>query len=429
MLGALAVIPGLIGLLGTERFGLLSLFWIVGGYFSILDLGLGRAVTISTAELAAKGAPVSARFGVTGTALVCLLTLGAVVTVCIAFVILFDMVGLPLSTVELAEEAKIAFLVLLPTVPLQLASAAIRGHLEGIGAFRLLNLIRAPFGVLLLIGPYLCAQVDTHLVWASLSILLVRLIYFGALVRALALTEQIGFCATLAIVQRHSERRVLIGLLRVGGWISLSSALGPIVIYTDRFVIALFLGGTAVAAYSVPFDLIARFPFLVASACSVLLPALIHATAFTVQDEKAGETWMRTFRYATSATIVFSFGGVALGWFILPHFMMWWVGPEFSANTVDIARYLLVAFAINAVAQVPLTGLQAMRDTRIVAMIHLFEVGPYLLLLFWAVEHHGVAGAAVACIVRAIVDCLLLTSAYRRRFAKHLPIGLSWRSK
>ena len=39
---AAASIPSLIAALGTTRFGVLSLAWIVVGYFSLFDLGLGR---------------------------------------------------------------------------------------------------------------------------------------------------------------------------------------------------------------------------------------------------------------------------------------------------------------------------------------------------------------------------------------------------
>src|SRR6476646_2125621 len=47
---AIAVIPYLIHGLGTERYGLLTLVWAGIGYFSLFDLGLGRALTKLAAE-------------------------------------------------------------------------------------------------------------------------------------------------------------------------------------------------------------------------------------------------------------------------------------------------------------------------------------------------------------------------------------------
>ena len=49
MLAAMAAAPFLLHTLGTERLGVLSLIWVVVGYVSFLDLGLGRAVTVAVA--------------------------------------------------------------------------------------------------------------------------------------------------------------------------------------------------------------------------------------------------------------------------------------------------------------------------------------------------------------------------------------------
>ena len=45
MLVALACIPPLVMLLGTPRFGLLTLLWAVVSTLGVFDLGVGRALT------------------------------------------------------------------------------------------------------------------------------------------------------------------------------------------------------------------------------------------------------------------------------------------------------------------------------------------------------------------------------------------------
>ena len=45
LITAVFAIPFLIKGLGIERFGVLTLAWMVIGYFSLFDLGLGRALT------------------------------------------------------------------------------------------------------------------------------------------------------------------------------------------------------------------------------------------------------------------------------------------------------------------------------------------------------------------------------------------------
>src|SRR5882762_6152548 len=45
LVAALFAIPLLIRGLGTDRFGVVTLAWILIGYFSVFDLGFGRALT------------------------------------------------------------------------------------------------------------------------------------------------------------------------------------------------------------------------------------------------------------------------------------------------------------------------------------------------------------------------------------------------
>ena len=52
---ALVTIPWLIRGLGTDRYGIMTLSWMVLGYFSLFDLGLGRALTKMVAEKLGAG--------------------------------------------------------------------------------------------------------------------------------------------------------------------------------------------------------------------------------------------------------------------------------------------------------------------------------------------------------------------------------------
>src|SRR5712692_6689840 len=50
MVVAVVAIPPLVRGLGVARFGLLSLAWILIGYFSLFDLSMGRALTKMVAD-------------------------------------------------------------------------------------------------------------------------------------------------------------------------------------------------------------------------------------------------------------------------------------------------------------------------------------------------------------------------------------------
>ncbi len=50
ILSGLICTPYIIEGAGVERFGILSIAWIVAGYFSLFDLGIGRALTKMISE-------------------------------------------------------------------------------------------------------------------------------------------------------------------------------------------------------------------------------------------------------------------------------------------------------------------------------------------------------------------------------------------
>jgi O-antigen/teichoic acid export membrane protein len=54
MLAAFITIPFLIRNLGTDRFGVLNLVWLIVGYFSLFDMGIGRAITKFVSERLGK---------------------------------------------------------------------------------------------------------------------------------------------------------------------------------------------------------------------------------------------------------------------------------------------------------------------------------------------------------------------------------------
>ena len=53
LLAGAALIPYTLAALGNEAFGVLTLIWGLIGYFSLFDLGVGRALTFKLSQLSA----------------------------------------------------------------------------------------------------------------------------------------------------------------------------------------------------------------------------------------------------------------------------------------------------------------------------------------------------------------------------------------
>ena len=143
LLVAVVAIPFVVRGLGTERFGLLSLAWVVLGYFTIFDLGLGRATTKYVAEALGKGeedqVPHIIWTAVTVQAIMGFV--GAIVLLGITDLLVGRVLNIP---PELLGEARVTFHLLALSIPVVLISSSFSGVLEAAQRFDLINAVRDP---------------------------------------------------------------------------------------------------------------------------------------------------------------------------------------------------------------------------------------------------------------------------------------------
>ncbi len=422
MLAGLLAVPWFLHRLGQERFGVLSLIWVVVGYFSFLDMGLGRAVTVAVAPLRRPGhghAGTTAQSlrderDILGAASTLIGGIGLGVTALLAAGLAVGAPPLHLSTPLLQRESLDAIWVMLPAIPLLLLSSILRGHLEGVGAFRPLNLLRTLVGVLLIGGPFVTSIFSPSLVWGSLAILLVRAGNAIVLAWLVAGQMRLPLASLLRTLLTGAHRAWLRRLWSFGSWATVSNVVGPVIVYIDRFVIAFMLSAGAVAAYSVPFDVVSRLPVVVAALCSVLLPELARHVPANAPDGGGRAAARRIVHQSTLVSAAVVALVVALAMVAAPAALSWWLGAVFAGQSSGVFQVLLLAFGVNALAQIPFTALQGTGHVRAVALVHLLEILPYVALVIWAVGAHGLLGAAWAWTLRGVVDYAALLWLWRK---------------
>src|SRR5258705_4765016 len=116
LLAGVLTIPILTRSLGDRRFGLLALMWAIIGYFSMLDLGLGRATTKFVAEALAAQDTQRAHHvaGFTAAAQTALGVLGGAILAVATPWLVTGVLGVP---ADLQVEAAHAFRLLALSVP------------------------------------------------------------------------------------------------------------------------------------------------------------------------------------------------------------------------------------------------------------------------------------------------------------------------
>lgn len=400
LLAAIAAIPFLLAALGTERFGLLSLVWILVGYFSFFDLGLGRSLTKMVAELRGSGREADLpSLCSTGVAIVAVVGMagGLLAAAALPWVDLW--VDRPSGT--LREEARFSLLLVAVGVPLVVSTTALRGILEGFMHFRLLSAIRAPAGVLLFVAPCIGAFLSPRLDVAVCALLIGRiLVLFAHLLPCQRVVR-----LSIKAIDHHRWARPM---LHFGGWLTVSNIVGPVIVNLDRFLIGATLSSAAVAYYSVPFETVSRLLLIPISLVSALFPELVQTQASSVEKARA----LRNQSTLLLLGVVLPICG--LGAYLAEPVLRAWLGAEFAAQGAVVMQILLVGFALNAAAQIPFAALQGFGHTRQTALLHLIELPLYVALLMLLLTSYGLAGAAIAWCLRALIDLIALMWLLRR---------------
>jgi O-antigen/teichoic acid export membrane protein len=391
----LIAIPIIVHGMGTDRFGLLNLAWSIIGYFSLFDLGLGRAMTQLVAEkIGGHALHEIPRLVWTGLAIMGALgCLGAVVAVAMAPWLSHGLLKIP---EDLRDDAMWSFMALALAVPMVILAAGFVGVLTALQRFDLVNALRLPMGVTTFLVPLAVLPLSNSLLYVCIALVAVRAIflvcYLVACLRAFPALR-----ADIAI-----ERKQIGRLLHFGGWMTVSNVISPLMVYLDRFVIGGTLSAAAVAYYATPYEMVIRLWVIPAAVVSTLFPAFATAKgANLARIPELFSTGTRIILFALAplvlALVTFARDGLDL-----------WLGGDFAWESTAVLQWLAVGVFVNSLGYAPFALVQGLGRPDLTAKLHALELPFYLLLLVWLLGAFGVQGAAMAWVARVTLDSTLL---------------------
>jgi O-antigen/teichoic acid export membrane protein len=410
LLAALVAIPILLKGIGVDRFGLLGIAWMVIGYASLFDFGLGRALTKVVSERIGAGES-DAVPGIVLASMAIMFALGVVgaLTIGIAAPWLVSLVKMP---VELRGEALGAFRVLAFSLPLVIVSVGLRGLLEALHRFDLSNAVRIPAGVFAFVGPLLVLPFSNSLV-AVVGVLTVG--------RFLACIAYIAFCFRAFPSLRHSFSPAwgrARSLLTFGSWMTVSNVVSPLMTVFDRFLIGALLSTEAVAYYTTSYDLISKMLVVSGAVAGVLFPTFAGQIA---QDRgRVTRLFGRSVTYVFLVLFPVTLVSVALA----HEGLTLWVGPDIASHSAPVLQILAVAILINGLALVPFTLIQAAGRPDVTAKLHLAELPFYIVAILLLTRRYGIVGAAIASAARMTIDACLLFVISRHILGFRAPTAL-----
>ncbi|PEQ10952.1 hypothetical protein B2G71_19220 [Novosphingobium sp. PC22D] len=388
----LVTVPAYIHLVGEARYGVLAIVWVLTGYFSFFDFGLGRATAYAIARHKDSSDEIRAQTFWTALLVNCIFGLVGGLVLLVAAPLLFNKV-FNLTPALRAELAPVLPWLSL-SIPLLTFEGVFTGALTGREKFLLLN-------VRTIIGTAITQFLPILFVWAispSLAVALPATILARAI--SVALLAAISFKAVPAGWKpMYGGRAMMKDLLGYGGWVSFSSFLNPLISNLDRFLIASLLTPQAVAHYVVPFQLVTRGSVFSSALSSALFPRMAR-----LDKNEARDLAWRGIRINGALMAIPCMVGIL----IMQPFLSVWINPGFAAQSALVGQILALSLWLNAMALIPFNLLQAQGRPKETTAILIIQVIPFVLTAVPAVKMVGVVGAALARNVRSLADVSML---------------------
>lgn len=396
---AILTVPHYLRLIGEERYGVLAVIWVLLGYFSVFDLGMGKATARQMSQVKTD----IERSDLLSTALALTFFLGLVGGV--VLLIFSDWILAHLFTLrdESRREALGSIAWLPIALTLLLLNSAMQGALQARERFLAINSAGVLGDTMAQLLPLLAAWLG----YVSIDILLPTVLGARLITSVLLFTQ----CKKHVPLKNKSkiDFSQLRPLLSYGGWAASLSMIGPLMTVLDRLVIGSISGAKGVTLFTIPFSLVSKLSILPNSYGAVLFPRLAalpgdHSRALS---DAAGRT---VVAFMTPITII------AMG--LIHPFLIFWLGQDFAARCSGIGELILLGVWISA-AVMPYSYLlyAEARLKKKILVISLLELPMYFLLLWFGVKYFGALGAAGAWSLRIFIDAifmLILANALRK---------------
>ncbi|MGD1154274.1 MAG: flippase [Terriglobia bacterium] len=397
---ALVTIPYIVRGLGEDGFGVLSLAWLLAGYFVLFEFGLGRAMTKFVAEALGKAEieTIAKLFWTTLGLHIVAGTVGGIALAAATPSLIGRVLNIP---PPLVAETRITMYIVALSVPLTMALGALTGLLQAAQRFDLLTAIQIPstaLGYLIpAVGVALHFRLPGIVSFMLVSRLATAIVYLYLCVKVFPQLRRISI-----------DSRRIPTLLAFGGWVTVCNLLIPILVSLDRFLIGSLLSMTAVTYYTVPFTAVSKLNVLPGGLTTVTFPAF--SAMASVEKEAMERLYARSLKY-----LLLIMGPVVLTIILFStNILRLWMGSEFAAKGSLVLQILALGMLLNGLSQIPANLLDGIGRPDLRAKLFMAYAVLYVGTLWFLIEKMGINGAALAWTMRAGLELVLFFGfAYR----------------
>lgn len=401
LLFAVFLIPPLIKGLGAERFGILTIAWMIIGYFSFFDFGISKGLTKVISEKIGLN-QLEEIPGIFWTSLSIMLIISGVLILG-SWSFVPSIVSIFHISKALQEETVNTFYILILSIPVVSTTAGLRGVLEAYHKFNITNVMRVILGVFTFLIPLLVLIVTNSLFWIVNFLVLIRIVIWALyLFQCFKINSDIKEKIIFNL-------KYLKPIWKFSMWITLANIVGPIILYSDRFLIGSLISASAITYYATPYEIVTKLLLLPGALTGVLFP--IFSASFLSNPETTKRILLRGIKFIflivyplVLLITLFAFDGMKL-----------WLGVKFAINSSFVLQFLSLGILMNSLSSIPNNFLQGIGKPKIPTLINLGELPVYIAFMWIAIKNHGIKGAAVAYFIAASIDVFIMYLAVNKR--------------
>jgi O-antigen/teichoic acid export membrane protein len=389
---ALLLTPYIVHGLGPEAYSVLSMAWVVAGYFAFLNLGFGPAVIKYISQYHARGD----KDGVgrtLGTATILFLFAGVAGAFLMALATGLFVRRLLHVPAELIPQAQVAFYLAAGGFMVNMALSVFGAVPKALERFDIANGVHIAMSTLTLgasVGAIKAGYGLNGVMLASISVSC-----FAAAVSAVIAVKLLpGVNLT-----PHFDKPAFKELFRFSGFILLGQITNKVMFNVDKLLIGVFLPISQLTYYVVPFGIASRMLMFQGMITPVIFPLVSRLKAHGDDPKLYEEVYIRSSKLVAALTLPVA---AALGVYADP-FLLFWMGPEFAANGKTTLLLVTFAFASTSMTCVPTTVSQALGAPEVSAKFSFIHAILNVALWLAFIPRFGIAGAAAALAVSHMI--------------------------
>lgn len=389
----LFALPYLISELGEANFGMLAIIWLIISYFSMFDLGIGRAVVKQISDLIGANdyeeIPVAAWTGIFSISLMGILAgITLYLTGEVILSLAFD------TTNQIVVDA---LLYTSFAVPFIVATTGFRAVLMAEQNFFAISVIQSMNSLLNYLLPLLLLYFwGFEFIEIVISLLILKIVAFFAFAFSGVISEPSLRSGI------HFSKAYLSKMFHFGKWVTISNIIGPLISQLDRYFIAAIISVSAVTFYTTPLEVLTKLMMVPMAFITVLFPA------FSTLASQPHERREQLFFESSKGVMLLLFPAILMISTFADFGLNIWVGPEFVDKSTFVAQIFCVVFFLRGIAYIPATYLPSMDRPDLPAKFHLFEILLLLIGLYLAARTGNINTVAFVSLGITALDTLLL---------------------